>query len=66
MAEMRNSYRIFVEEKRLLGRPGCRWEDNIRMDFREITWTRVAWVHLAQDKHRLRAVVNTVMNLWEP
>jgi hypothetical protein len=24
------------EEKRPFGRPGCRWEDNIRMDLREI------------------------------
>jgi hypothetical protein len=36
---MRNSCRILVEKserKRLLGRPRFRWEDNIRMDFREI------------------------------
>jgi hypothetical protein len=26
------------EEKRRLGRPRCRWEDNIRMDLREISW----------------------------
>jgi hypothetical protein len=38
---MRNVYKIFVrtpEGKRWLGRPRCRWEDNIRMDFREIGW----------------------------
>jgi hypothetical protein len=35
---MRNVYEIFVkksEVKRLLGRTGNRWEDNIRMDLRE-------------------------------
>jgi hypothetical protein len=34
-----NAYRILVgkpEGKRLLGRPRRRWEDNIRMDLREI------------------------------
>jgi hypothetical protein len=39
MGEKRNSYRILVgkpEGKRPLGRPRRRWEDNIRMDLREI------------------------------
>jgi hypothetical protein len=37
--EKRNSYRLLVgkpEEKRPLGRPRCRWEDNIRMDLGEV------------------------------
>jgi hypothetical protein len=36
---MRNSYRIFVENpegKRSLGKPKCRWGDNIKMDLRKI------------------------------
>jgi hypothetical protein len=39
MADMRNAYNILVgksEWKRPLGRPTRRWEDNIRMDLREI------------------------------
>jgi hypothetical protein len=39
MGEMRNSYKILVgkpEWKRPLGSPRRRWEDNIRMDLREI------------------------------
>jgi hypothetical protein len=39
MGEMRNAYNISVgkpEGKRPLGRPRRRWEDNIRMDLREI------------------------------
>jgi hypothetical protein len=39
MGEMRNAYKIFVvkpEGKRPLGRPRRRWEDNIRLDLREI------------------------------
>jgi hypothetical protein len=37
--EKRKAYRILVgkpEGKRQLGRPGRRWEDNIRTDLREI------------------------------
>jgi hypothetical protein len=39
MGEKSNAYRILVgkpEGKRPLGRPGCKWVDNIKMDFREI------------------------------
>jgi hypothetical protein len=38
------------EGKRPLGRPKRRWEDNIRMDLREIVWEVVDWMHLAEDK----------------
>jgi hypothetical protein len=41
MEELRNAYNILVEkpeEKRSLGRPRCRWEDNIKMDLRKIGW----------------------------
>jgi hypothetical protein len=37
----RNAYRILVgklEEKRPIGRPTPEWEDNIKMDLREIGW----------------------------
>jgi hypothetical protein len=39
MREKWNAYRILVgkpEGRRPLGRPRCRWEDNIKMDLREI------------------------------
>jgi hypothetical protein len=39
--EKRNAYRILVgkpEGKRQLGRPRHRWENNIKMNFREIGW----------------------------
>jgi hypothetical protein len=39
MGQMRNAYKNLVakhERKRQLGRPRLRWEDNIRMDLREI------------------------------
>jgi hypothetical protein len=66
MEEMRNAYKILVEKpvgKRPLGNPRRKWEDNIRMDLREISWDGVDWMRLAQDGDRWRNVVNTVMNL---
>jgi hypothetical protein len=36
-----NAYEILIgkpEGKRQLGRPRSRWEDNMRMDLREIGW----------------------------
>jgi hypothetical protein len=50
MGEKRNAYRILVgnpEGKRLLGRPRCRWVDNIKMDLREIGWVGMDWIDLA-------------------
>jgi hypothetical protein len=42
------------------------WEDNIKMDIREIGFGAMDWIHLAQDRDRWRAVVNTVINLQVP
>jgi hypothetical protein len=69
MGEKRNVYRILVgkpEGKRPLGRPRCRWEANIRLDLREIGWSGMDWIDLAQDRDQWRALVNTVMNLRVP
>jgi hypothetical protein len=54
------------EGKRPLGRPRRRWEDSIKIDFREIVWDGMDWIDLAQDRDQWRAVVNTVMNLRVP
>jgi hypothetical protein len=54
------------EGRRPLGRPRRRWEDNIKMDLRETGFGDVDWIHLAQDRDRWRALVNTVMNLRVP
>jgi hypothetical protein len=59
----RNAYRLLVgkpERKRPLGRPRCRWVDNIKMDLLEIGWGGVDWIGLAQDR------MNAVMNLRVP
>jgi hypothetical protein len=51
------------EGRRPLGRPRRRWEDNIKMDLREVGWEGMDWINLAQDRDRWRALVNAVMNL---
>jgi hypothetical protein len=69
MGEKGNAYKIMVgkpEGKRPLGRPGCRWMDNIRMDFWKIGWDGMGWIDLAQNRDQWRAFVNTVMNLRVP
>jgi hypothetical protein len=67
--EVRGAYNILVgrpEGWRRLGRPRRRWEDNIKMDLREMGFVDVDWIHLAQDRDRWRALVFTVMNLRVP
>jgi hypothetical protein len=54
------------EEKRPLGGPRHRWEDNIKMDLREIGWDGLDWIDLAQDRDQCWAVVNMLINLWVP
>jgi hypothetical protein len=69
MGEMKNAHKILgrkPEGKRPLGRPRRRWEDNIRMDRREVVWDGVDWVHLAQDREQWRDLVSTIMSLRIP
>jgi hypothetical protein len=69
MGEKRGVYRVLVgrsEGKRPLGRPRRRWEDDIKMDLREIGIDRANWISLAEDRVQWRAFVNTVMNLRVP
>jgi hypothetical protein len=69
MGERKGAYRALVgkpEGGRPLGRPRCRWEDNIKMDLREVGWGSMEWINLAQDMDRWRALVNAVMNLRVP
>jgi len=54
------------EGKRPLGRPRRRWEDNIKMDLREVGGCCEDWMELAQDRNGWRALVSTVMNLRVP
>jgi hypothetical protein len=50
------------EGKIPLGRPRRRWEDNIKMDLREVGCGGLGLIGLAQDRDRYLALVNAVMN----
>jgi hypothetical protein len=69
MREGRGVYRGLVgkpEVKRPLERPRRRWENNIKLDLREIGIDRANWIRLAQDRVQWWAFVNTVMNFGVP
>ena len=69
MGQGRGLYRVLVgkpEEKRPLGRPRRRWEDNIKMDLQEVGGSCEDWMELARGRYRWRALVGTVMNLRVP
>jgi hypothetical protein len=55
-----------TEGKRPLGRPSRRWEDNIKLDLREIGNDEANWIRLVQYRVKWWAFVNTVMNLHVP
>ena len=68
MEESGGAYRFLVwkpERRRPLGRQRSRWEDNTKMDFREVGWG-MEWIDLAQDRNRWPDFVNAVMNLLFP
>jgi len=68
MGEGRGVHRVLVgksEGRRPLGRPRHRWEDNIKMDLREVGGCG-DWMEFTQDQDRWRALVNTVMNFQVP
>jgi hypothetical protein len=39
-----------AEGKRPLGRPRCRWEDNIKADLQEVGCGGMDWIELAKDR----------------
>ena len=69
MEQSRNAYRVLVgkpEGNRPLGRPRRRWEDDIKMDLREVGCDPGEWKDLAEDRDQWRAHVRAVMNLRVP
>ena len=69
MEIFRNAYKVLVgkpESKRPFGRPRRRWEDNIKMDVREVGCDPRDWITPAEDRDQWRAYVRAVMNLRVP
>ena len=67
--ESRDVYWVLVgklEGKSPLGRTRRRWEDNIKMDLKEMGCEVLDWIIVAQGRNRWRALVNAVMNLGFP
>jgi hypothetical protein len=65
MCEITSAYKILVRKpvgKRSLGRPRCRWEDNIRTDLSEMGCGGLNWIFSAQDRAQWQDLVTTVMN----
>ena len=58
MEQSRNAYRVLEgkpEGKRPLGRPSRKWEDNIKIDLREVGCDPGDWIDHAEDRDQLRA-----------
>ena len=69
MGEGTSAFKILTGKptgKRLLGRPRLRWEENIRLDFKEIGINAGNWVDSAQERDFWRALVNATLNLRVP
>ena len=62
MEKIRGVCRVLVgkpEEKRPLGRPSRRREDNVKMDLQEVGCGSIGWIELADDSDRGPALVNS-------
>ena len=60
MEEGRSAFKILsgkLTGERALGRPWRKWEDNIRMDFKEIYISMSSWVDSAQDRDYWRGLL---------
>jgi len=69
MGARRGVHRVLMgkpERKRLLERPRRKWEDNIKMDLKQVGCEGMDWIELVEDRDRWRAVVNAVVNLRVP
>jgi hypothetical protein len=62
--EQGNAQRVLVdrpEGKRPLGLSRCTYDNNIKMDFKELGWKSLESINLAQDRDQWRTLVKAVM-----
>jgi hypothetical protein len=67
--ERRDAYKILVgrpEERKPVGRPRHRWEDNTKMDLQVVGWWSMEWIELAEDRDKCQDLVTAGMNLRVP
>ena len=63
MVERRDTYRVLVgkpEGKRPLGRTRHRWENNIKIDVKEMGWLGMDWIDLIQDFFFIYSLLKTI------
>ena len=64
--EDRDAFKILIGTttgKRPLGKPRSKWEDNIRMDLKEISIHTRNWVNSTQNRNYWKALVYAALNL---
>jgi hypothetical protein len=69
VGEKTNASRVLVRNpvgKSTQGISRSRWEDNIKMDLKEIGWDGMDWIRLVQDRNTWRSLEYTVMNFRIP
>jgi hypothetical protein len=69
MGENRSAFKVLVGKpkgNRPLGRLRRKWEDNIKLDVKDMELEDVNWTHLAQVMDQWRALVNTAINFRVP
>ena len=69
MEQSRNAYRVLMgkpEGKKPLGRPRRRWEDNIKMDLKEVDCVPGDWIARTEDRVNWHTFVRVVMEIWVP
>lgn len=54
------------EQKRSIGRPKCRWKDDIKMGLTDTRWDGEDWIHLTQNTAKRQALLDTATNLQVP
>ena len=66
MGERRGPCYILVgrpDGKGPLGRPGHKWEHNIKTDLQELAWGDMDWSDTARNRNKWRKIMNAVINI---